>query len=96
MDEPKPLTSAFTKTANFSIHEVDEVFRDAAQPAAGAAARAARPPVTLPPILGPLSAFTGTFTGQGFNTIFRPNSKITPTPMPGPINTTDPTTTCWS
>ena len=64
MDEPKPLTSAFTKTANFSIHEVDEVFRDAAQPAAGAAARAARPPVTLPPILGPLSAFTGTFTGQ--------------------------------
>ena len=90
MDEPKPLTSAFTKTANFSIHEVDEVFRDAAQPAAGAAARAARPPVTLPPILGPLSAFTGTFTGQGFNTIFRPDSKITPTPMPGPISTTDP------
>lgn len=87
MDEPKPLTSAFTKTANFSIHEVDEVFRDAAQPAA---ARAARPPITLPPILGPLSAFTGTFTGQGFNTIFRPDSKITPTPMPGPINTTDP------
>src|SRR6478752_6690083 len=90
MDEPKPLTSAFTKTANFSIHEVDEVFRDAAQPAAGAAARAARPPVTLPPTLGPLSAFTGTFTGQGFNTIFRPDSATTPTEMPGPINTTDP------
>ena len=75
MDEPKPLTSAFTKTANFSIHEVDEVFRDAAQPAAGAAARAAHPPVTLPPILGPLSAFAGTFTGQGFNTIFRPEAR---------------------
>ncbi|MDI3563107.1 heme-binding protein [Bradyrhizobium sp. Arg816] len=91
MDEPKPLTSAFTKTANFSIHEVDEAFRAAARPAAAAAAAAAAPPpVTLPSPLGPLAAFKGTFTGRGFNTIFRPESKITPTPMPGPVNTTDP------
>jgi hypothetical protein len=32
--------------------------------------------------LGPIAAFTGIWTGNGFNTIFRPNSKVTPTPMP--------------
>jgi len=85
MDEPKPLTSAFSKTANFSIHQVDTVFRAAARAAAPAAV-----PFTQPPTLGPLSAFAGTFTGQGFNTIFRPDSTTTPTQMPGPINTTDP------
>ncbi|MFX5705678.1 hypothetical protein ABTE52_22065, partial [Acinetobacter baumannii] len=66
MDEPKSLTSAFSKTANFSIHQVDSVFRAVAH----ATAVPAAVPVTLPPTLGPLSAFTGTFTGQGFNTIF--------------------------
>lgn len=85
MDEPKSLTSAFNKTANFSIHQVDRAFWVAAHAAVPAAA-----PVALPPTLGPLSAFTGTFTGQGFNTIFRPDSAATPTQMPGPINTTDP------
>lgn len=44
----------------------------------------------VPPILpataaslGPLAAFTGTFTGNGFNTIFRPNLG-SPTPLPVP------------
>ncbi len=33
--------------------------------------------------LGPLTAFTGTWTGNGFNTIFRPNnSRLSPTPLP--------------
>jgi hypothetical protein len=36
---------------------------------------------TAPP-LGPLAAFVGTFTGRGFNTIFRPNSTVTPTQLP--------------
>jgi len=36
---------------------------------------------TTPP-LGPLAAFAGTFTGRGFNTIFRPNSTTTPTQLP--------------
>ncbi|MCP3447706.1 heme-binding protein [Bradyrhizobium sp. CCGUVB14] len=86
MDEPKPLTSAFNRTANFSIHQVDSVFRAAAHAAVAPAAL----PLVLPPTLGPLSAFAGTFTGQGFNTIFRPDSATTPTQMPGPITTTDP------
>ena len=90
MDEPKSLTNTFAKTANFSIHQVDNVFRAVMLPASATLAPAAPPPIALPPILGPLSAFTGTFTGQGFNTIFRPDSKKTPTPMPGPVNTTDP------
>ena len=37
------------------------------------------------PSLGPLAAFTGTFTGNGFNTIFRPDSLKTPTPLPIPV-----------
>src|SRR6516164_4332147 len=42
--------------------------------------------LTLPaltPSLGPLAAFTGTFTGHGFNTIFRPNLG-SPTWLPVP------------
>jgi hypothetical protein len=34
------------------------------------------------PSLGPLAAFVGNFHGEGFNTIFRPNSTQTPTPLP--------------
>lgn len=36
------------------------------------------------PTLGPLAAFVGTWKGNGFNTIFRPNSPQTPTPLPIP------------
>jgi hypothetical protein len=39
------------------------------------------PALTFGP--GPLAAFTGTFTGNGFNTIFRPNLG-SPTPLPTP------------
>ncbi len=35
-----------------------------------------------PPDLGPLKAFVGTWTGTGFNTIFRPDSTQTPTALP--------------
>jgi len=35
--------------------------------------------------LGPLVAFAGTFVGNGFNTIFRPNNSVTPTPLPIPL-----------
>jgi hypothetical protein len=41
-------------------------------------------PSTPPPPLGPLAAFTGTWTGNGFNTIFRPDSPQTQTPLPHP------------
>ncbi len=43
------------------------------------------PVTSANPILGPLADFTGTFTGNGFNTIFRPNSTQTPTPLPVPV-----------
>jgi hypothetical protein len=43
----------------------------------------------LIPSLGPLVAFTGTFTGNGFNTIFRPDSPVTPTPLPVPVSGSD-------
>jgi hypothetical protein len=41
-------------------------------------------PTAAPPSLGPLAAFTGTFAGTGFNTIFRPDNATTPTPLPIP------------
>jgi hypothetical protein len=40
---------------------------------------------TPPPTLGPLSAFVGDWVGNGFNTIFRPDSTATPTPLPNPV-----------
>jgi hypothetical protein len=43
-----------------------------------------QPASTTAPSLGPLAAFTGNFTGSGFNTIFRPD-KGTPTPLPIPV-----------
>ena len=39
----------------------------------------------LDPVLGPLADFAGTFQGNGFNTIFRPNNTVTPTPLPTPV-----------
>ncbi|MEX3690620.1 heme-binding protein [Paraburkholderia sp. BR14263] len=78
MSNTEPLTSTFSLPHNFFIQGVLEAKRE---PAAG---------VMLPANLGALAAFQGTFAGQGFNTIFRPDSAITPTPMPGPVTTTDP------
>jgi spore coat assembly protein SafA len=40
--------------------------------------------VEKPPPLGPLAAFKNTFTGRGFNTIFRPQNSSTPTDLPIP------------
>jgi hypothetical protein len=47
------------------------------------------PPAPPPPDLGPLAAFAGTFSGSGFNTIFRPDSAKTPTPLPVPVAGSD-------
>jgi hypothetical protein len=44
----------------------------------------APPPSPPAPSLGPLSAFTGTFHGHGFNQIFRPDSG-SPTKLPIPV-----------
>lgn len=39
-------------------------------------------PPAVPPPVGRLAAFAGDFAGNGFNTIFRPNSAATPTALP--------------
>ncbi len=41
------------------------------------------------PPLGPLEAFTGTFRGKGFNTIFRPHDAGLPTNLPAPAEATN-------
>src|SRR6516162_3371452 len=65
-----PLEPAFSLPSGFTFGEAPS--DPTAAPAAGA-----------PPSLGPLTAFTGTFTGNGFNTIFRPDSG-SPTVLPKP------------
>jgi hypothetical protein len=47
------------------------------------------PPSAPAPGLGPLAAFTGTFQGQGFNTIFRPQNAKTPTALPELVPSSD-------
>ncbi len=44
---------------------------------------------TAAPNLGPLAAFAGTWSGNGFNTIFRPDNPQTPTALPVPIPASD-------
>jgi len=46
-------------------------------------------PPTPPPPLGPLAAFTGDWVGNGFNTIFRPDSAASPTILPNPVASSD-------
>lgn len=64
----RQLTASLQIPRNFEINEV-----------------AVQPGVAPPrvedqaPPLGPLKAFQGTFTGFGFNTIFRPQNPLTPT-----------------
>jgi len=65
-----PLEPAFSLPSGFTFGEAPS--DPTAPPAAGAA-----------PSLGPLTAFTGTFTGSGFNTIFRPDLG-SPTKLPKP------------
>ena len=68
------LKSAFRVPDNFKIDEVPTA------PGHERAA-AARP---APPPLGALAAFTGTWKGNGFNTIFRPQKTTSPLPIPVP------------
>jgi hypothetical protein len=75
------LASAFVIPSNFTIHEVPTV-------PPGAAIAAAIPRLA-PPTLGALAGFAGTFTGNGFNTIFRPQNSTTPTPLPVPVPSSD-------
>ena len=46
------------------------------------------PPPTPAP-LGPLALFVGDWAGNGFNTIFRPQNPLTPTPLPHPQPNSD-------
>jgi hypothetical protein len=79
MADDTPLSTALSTRAGFKIHQVRN---PAAGPQILAAPGAAPPPA---PNLGPLAAFTGNWTGKGFNTIFRPDSAATPTVFDPPI-----------
>ena len=72
------LEPVFSLPSGFTFGEVPS-----GTPVPGGAAVAPGPAPAPAPSLGPLTAFTGTFTGNGFNTIFRPDSG-SPTVLPVP------------
>ena len=69
MNDPR-LQNALSMPAEFRFDEVSSLAEPKAAP-------------TPAPSLGPLAAFSGTFRGKGFNTIFRPDTG-TPTKLPVP------------
>ena len=73
MADSIPLSNVFSVPNNFEINEVvDPTLK--------------RPTRAAPSQnLGPLVVFVGTWTGRGFNTIFRPDNMQTPTPFVPPI-----------
>lgn len=85
MSESPVHSGVFSAPQDFKIREVD--FK---RPSAAALAATTTPTTkpVLPAPLGPLTAFAGTWTGTGFNTIFRPNSSKTPT-FPPPLDKGD-------
>jgi hypothetical protein len=90
MADPKPIESALSAQTNFSIAGVLEAKALKVAAPVGWTPTPVPAPVPTPappptaPNLGPLAAFTGNWTGNGFNTIFRPNSSKTPTQLPVP------------
>ena len=72
MSDPSPVTPTISLPAGFRFDEVLAEPRLTAAP-------------TGPPSLGPLANFVGTWTGRGFNTIFRPDNSVTPTAFPTPV-----------
>lgn len=77
-DEPK-LSATISLPINFKIEEI--VPRSIGP---GPHAPLTKAPAAAPD-LGPLAAFVGNWHGNGFNTIFRPNNPVTPTPLPHPV-----------
>jgi len=71
------LQAAFRIPDNFKIHQVPTA------PPGHELAQAAK---LAPPPLNALTAFSGTFTGNGFNTIFRPQKTTTLLPIPVPAS----------
>ena len=79
---PKIVPACMTIPSGWQIHEVD-----------GKVDPRTEAPVTTspPPPLGVLANFTGSFAGNGFNMIFRPNSgPPTTTSFPNPVSPAPP------
>jgi hypothetical protein len=74
--ESPQLTTAVSRPSNFVFDEVRPLPRVTGLP-------------TPPPPLGALAAFTGDWTGSGFNTIFRPHQPGTPSDLPTPVDGSD-------
>ena len=84
MSTPNKVPARISLPSGFVFGEVPTA-APALRPAVALAAAAPTPP----PGLGPLAAFVGTWNGNGFNTIFRPNNSVTPTALPSPVTPGD-------
>jgi hypothetical protein len=85
MSDPNKSTPSISMPTGSRFGQVDSM-ASAPPSAAHPAARALVAPAAAPEAdLGPLVAFAGIFAGNGFNTIFRPNNAVTPTPLPIPL-----------
>lgn len=87
MSDPTKSSNDISLPASFHFGQIDSMPTDRAERAFGVAGFAAiePPPAPPDPPLGPLAAFSGGWMGKGFNTIFRPNNSVTPTPLPKPL-----------
>lgn len=85
MSDPTKPASNISLPANFHFGQIDSMPTDRPAGAPGEFAERLAIPVPPDPSLGPLAAFSGKWMGKGFNTIFRPNNSVTPTPLPKPL-----------
>ena len=85
MSDPTKPAGNISLPANFHFGQIDSMPTDRPVGAPGEFAERLAIPVPPDPSLGPLSAFSGKWMGKGFNTIFRPNNSVTPTPLPKPL-----------
>lgn len=80
--EEAALTSLVARTPEVELTVAASIPTGFKFAAVSAPAPGPRPLAPAAPSLGPLAAFTGTFAGNGFNTIFRPDHANTPLPHP--------------
>jgi hypothetical protein len=85
MSAPVKSTAKISLPEDFLFGEVPSKPEALIQPKVPGVAPVAPPAPIVPPSLGPLAAFVGTWNGTGFNSIFRPDNSKTPTNLPTPV-----------
>ena len=88
MSDPTITTGSISLPGDFHFGQIDSMPTDRLKEGLKPALALAEAPP--PPTLGPLAAFSHSWTGNGLNTIFRPENSKTPTPRPVTPPAADP------